>query len=78
MPHIPLFVSPKFEGTSEGGLYGDVIETIDWGVGQILDTLDELDLSENTLVVFTSDNGPWLVFGEHSSRLGAIRFAARA
>lgn len=73
MPHIPLFVSPKFEGTSEGGLYGDVIETIDWGVGQILDELDALDIAENTLVVFTSDNGPWLVFGDHGGSATPLR-----
>ena len=73
MPHIPLFVSEKFEGTSEGGIYGDVIETIDWGVGQILDTLDELKLTDNTLVVFTSDNGPWLVFGEHGGLATPLR-----
>jgi arylsulfatase A len=73
MPHIPLFVSEKFAGTSDGGLYGDVIETIDWGVGQILDTLDELKLSENTLVVFTSDNGPWLVYGDHGGFATPLR-----
>lgn len=64
MPHIPLHISDRFAGKSAGGLYGDVIECIDWGVGQILDTLDELGLSENTVVVFTSDNGPWLIMGE--------------
>ncbi len=73
MPHIPLFVSEKFEGTSDGGLYGDVIETIDWGVGQVLDTLDELKLSDNTLVVFTSDNGPWLVYGDHGGFATPLR-----
>ncbi len=61
MPHVPLFVSERFAGKSEGGLYGDVIECIDWSVGQILDTLKELGLDENTLVFYTSDNGPWLV-----------------
>ena len=60
MPHVPLFASEKFTGKSKGGLYGDVVETIDWGVGQILDTLRNLGLDENTLVIFTSDNGPWL------------------
>lgn len=64
MPHIPIAASEKFAGTSDGGLYGDVIETIDWGVGQILDTLEELDLADNTVVVFTSDNGPWLTYGD--------------
>ena len=63
MPHVPLFVSEKFLGQSERGLYGDAIEEIDWGVGQILDKLKELGLDENTLVVFTSDNGPWLQDG---------------
>jgi len=73
MPHIPLFVSEKFEGRSDGGIYGDVIETIDWGVGEILKTLDDLKLRENTLVVFTSDNGPWLVFGDHGGFATPLR-----
>ena len=59
MPHIPLHVSKKFEGRSKAGLYGDVIETIDWSMGQLFATLERLDLDENTLVIFTSDNGPW-------------------
>lgn len=59
MPHVPLFVSERFAGRSDAGLYGDVVETIDWGVGELLATLERLDLDENTLVVFTSDNGPW-------------------
>jgi arylsulfatase A len=58
-PHVPLYVSNEFSGQSDAGLYGDVVETIDWSVGEILKTLDELGLDENTLVVFTSDNGPW-------------------
>ncbi|NQU20436.1 MAG: sulfatase [Candidatus Nealsonbacteria bacterium] len=65
MPHVPLFASEKFKDTSARGLYGDVIEEIDWSVGQILDTLRELDLAENTLVLFTSDNGPWLSKGKN-------------
>jgi arylsulfatase A len=64
MPHIPLFVSEKFQGKSERGLYGDVIEEIDWSVGEILKTLKKLGLDEKTLVIFTSDNGPWLSKGE--------------
>jgi len=64
-PHVPLFASKNFKGKSERGLYGDVIEEIDWSVGQILDTLKKLRLAENTLVVFTSDNGPWLTKGEN-------------
>src|SRR5690606_14337094 len=59
MPHVPIFASEKFEGTSRGGTYGDVIETIDWSVGQLLAQLRELGIDEQTLVVFTSDNGPW-------------------
>ena len=58
-PHVPLYVSNQFSGKSEAGLYGDVVETIDWSVGEILRTLERLNLTENTLVVFTSDNGPW-------------------
>ena len=60
MPHVPLFVSEKFKGKSKRGLYGDVIEEIDWSVGEILKTLKELGIDEKTLVLFTSDNGPWL------------------
>ena len=58
-PHVPLYVSNEFSGQSEAGLYGDVVETIDWSVGQVLATLDRLGLAEDTLVIFTSDNGPW-------------------
>ena len=58
-PHVPLFVSDQFSGKSDAGLYGDVVETIDWSVGEIQKSLDRLGLTENTLVVFTSDNGPW-------------------
>ncbi len=64
MPHVPLFASEKFKGKSKGGLYGDVIEEIDWSVGEILKTLKTLGLDEKTLVLFTSDNGPWLSKGK--------------
>lgn len=73
MPHIPLYASKKFNGHSEKGIYGDVIEEIDWSVGQINKTLKELDLEENTLVIFTCDNGPWLVFGEHGGSAEPLR-----
>lgn len=66
LPHVPLFASDAFKGKSERGLYGDVIMEIDWSVGQILETLQRNGLDENTLVIFTSDNGPWLSYGEHS------------
>ena len=59
MPHVPIFASKKFAGKSRGGLYGDVVETIDWSVGEILQQLKDLNLDENTMVVFLSDNGPW-------------------
>ncbi len=65
MPHVPLHVSSKFRGKSKRGLYGDVIMEIDWSVGEILKTLDKHGLDDNTLVIFTSDNGPWLSYGEH-------------
>ncbi len=73
LPHVPLFTSEQFEGTSERGLYGDVIEEIDWGVGQIVKTLKELDIADNTMVVFTSDNGPWLPFDTHGGSAGLLR-----
>jgi len=73
MPHIPLFVSKDFRGQSQRGLYGDVIEEIDWSVGQVLDTLRRLDLDKNTIVVFSSDNGPWLAFKTHGGSSGPLR-----
>ena len=60
MPHLPVSTTGDFKGTSRSGLYGDVIQTIDWSTGQIIDKLKELNLEKNTLVIFTSDNGPWL------------------
>jgi len=59
MPHLPISTGDRFRGKSKGGLYGDVIEALDWSTGEILSTLQELDLDEHTIVVFTSDNGPW-------------------
>jgi arylsulfatase A len=59
MPHLPVSTSDEFKGKSDGGLYGDVIETIDWSAGEILSTLKKLNLDKNTIVVFASDNGPW-------------------
>lgn len=73
MPHVPLFVSEKYQGKSERGLYGDVIEEIDWSVGQIVETLDRLNLTENTLIIFTSDNGPWLSYGDHGGSALPLR-----
>lgn len=62
-PHVPLHVSPAFKGQSPAGLYGDVVQEMDWSVGQVLAKLKELGLDQNTLVVFTSDNGPWIYQG---------------
>lgn len=73
MPHVPLGVSDKFRGKSEQGLYGDVIMELDWSVGEIMKELDKNGLTENTLVIFTSDNGPWLNFGEHAGSTGGLR-----
>ena len=72
-PHVPLWASDRFEGTTARGLYGDVIAEIDWSVGEILGTLERLGLDENTLVVFTSDNGPWLLLGNHGGSAGPFR-----
>ena len=66
MPHVPIFVSEKFKGRSAAGLYGDVIEELDDGIGQVLATLKELDLEKNTLVIFFSDNGPFLSYGTNA------------
>lgn len=73
MPHVPLFVSDKFKGKSAAGLYGDVIQEIDWSVGQVLEALRKNGLEENTLVIFASDNGPWLSYGEHAGHAVPLR-----
>jgi len=72
-PHVPLFVSDQFAGSQSRGLYGDVIHEIDDGVGQIVETLQKNGLEENTILVFTSDNGPWLSYGGHSGSPGQFR-----
>ncbi len=72
-PHVPLFVSEKFRGTSRAGLYGDVVEELDWSVGQILQALRDEGLSERTLVIFTSDNGPWLTQKDRGGSAGLLR-----
>ena len=66
MIHVPLYVSSKFAGKSGAGLFGDVVMEVDWSVGQILDTLKEVGVDEKTLVIFTTDNGPWLSYGDHA------------
>ncbi|MBM3845676.1 MAG: sulfatase [Verrucomicrobia bacterium] len=73
MPHVPLFAGKEFKGRSAAGLYGDVVEEIDHSVGRIIETLDRLKLTQDTWVVFTSDNGPWHFYGEHAGSAGPFR-----
>lgn len=73
LPHVPLFTSPEFSGASRRGLYGDVIEEIDWSVGQVMEALNDNGIAERTLVFFTSDNGPWLTFDTHGGSAGLLR-----
>ncbi|NJO03313.1 MAG: sulfatase [Bacteroidia bacterium] len=73
MPHVPIYASDQFAGKSPRGLYGDVVEEIDLSTGQILKKLEEEGLAENTLVIFTSDNGPWLPFGPDGGSAGILR-----
>ncbi len=72
MPHVPLYTSSKYLGKTDS-VYGDVISEIDWSVGKILDALKENGIDDNTLFVFTSDNGPWLLYGNHGGSAGALR-----
>jgi arylsulfatase A len=73
MTHVPLFVSDKFAGKSGAGLYGDVMMEVDWSVGQIMQALEKHGLEDNTWVIFTSDNGPWLSYGDHAGSAGPLR-----
>lgn len=73
MPHVPLYVSDKFQGKSGAGLFGDVIQEIDWSVGQVMQALDQAGIAEQTLLIFTSDNGPWLSYGEHAGSAHPLR-----
>jgi len=73
MVHVPIAVSDKFKGKSEQGLFGDVVMEIDWSVGEIMKTLKENGIDNNTLVIFTSDNGPWLNYGNHAGSTGLFR-----
>jgi len=68
MPHVPIFASEKFKGKSGAGLYGDVMMEIDWSVGEIMKALKEAGVEDNTLVFFSSDNGPWIVYGNHAGK----------
>jgi arylsulfatase A len=73
MPHVPIFASKPFQGKSKNGVYGDVIEEIDWSVGQIVAAVTEAGIAENTLIVFTSDNGPWTMFKEFGGTAKPLR-----
>jgi arylsulfatase A-like enzyme len=73
MPHVPLAASDRFRGSSQRGLYGDVIQELDWSAGQILAALRDNGIDERTLVVFTSDNGPWLSYGNYGGSAGTLR-----
>ena len=73
MVHVPLYVSEKFKGKSKAGIFGDVMMEVDWSVGQILETLRRHKLDKKTLVIFTSDNGPWLSYGDHAGSAGPLR-----
>lgn len=75
MPHVPLAVSDKFKGKSEQGLFGDVMMEIDWSIGEVWKTVKELGLEEQTLIVITSDNGPWANYGNHAGSAGGLREA---
>jgi arylsulfatase A-like enzyme len=73
MVHVPLFVSEKFKGKSGKGPFADVMMEVDWSVGQIVDTLKKNGLEDNTWLIFTSDNGPWLSYGDHAGSAGPLR-----
>jgi arylsulfatase len=73
MPHVPLGVSDKFRGKSEQGMYGDVMMEIDWSVGEIVKALKDNGIEENTIIIFTTDNGPWLNYGNHAGSSGGLR-----
>ena len=73
MVHAPIFASPEFQGKSRGGRFGDVVEELDWSVGQVRQAIEDAGIAERTLIVFTSDNGPWSVFGPHAGTAAPLR-----
>ena len=73
MPHVPLYVSDRFKGKSNRGLYGDVMMELDWSTGEIMKTLKENGLEENTMVLFFSDNGPWIAYGNHGGSTAGFK-----
>ena len=72
-PHTPLFASEKFRGKSARGRYGDVVEELDWSVGEVLEAVRAAGIEKNTFVFFTSDNGPWLIRGLAGGSAGLLR-----
>lgn len=72
-PHVPLFASAAFKGTSQAGIYGDAVQELDWSVGQILKSLKQSGIAERTFVFFSSDNGPWLIMGNQGGSAGPLR-----
>ena len=72
-PHVPLFASNEFKGSTGNGLFADVISEIDFSVGRVMEALEKNNLTENTIIVFTSDNGPWLSYGDHAGSSGIFR-----
>lgn len=73
MPHVPIAVSNKFQGKSSSGLYGDLMMELDWSIGEVMKTIKEMGIDDNTLVIYTSDNGPWLNYGNHAGSTGGLR-----
>ena len=73
MGHVPLGVSDKFRGKTEQGMYGDVMEELDWSVGQVVKTLEDDGIEKNTIIIYASDNGPWLNYGNHAGSAGGLR-----
>jgi arylsulfatase A-like enzyme len=73
MVHVPIYVSDKFKGKSGAGLYGDTVMEVDWSVGQIIEAIKKNNIAKDTLVIFTSDNGPWLSYGDHAGSSGPLR-----
>jgi arylsulfatase A len=73
MPHVPLAVSEKFKGKSERGIYGDVLMELDWSLGEVMAALKRNGVDDNTLVIWFSDNGPWLTYGNHAGSAGPLR-----
>jgi arylsulfatase A-like enzyme len=72
-PHVPLFASPDFKGSSRAGIYGDAVQELDWSVGQVLAALRQHEIADRTFVFFTSDNGPWLIMGDQGGSAGPLR-----